>query len=101
MGGLADGQWSWSYQSAARSREPWLGPSIEQRLSDLAAQGVRDVLSVPAGFVSDHVETLYDLDIQAKKTAQAHGIRFERPPALNDDALFIGALAELVRERME
>jgi len=99
--GLADGQWSLSYQSAARSREPWLGPPIEQHLGDLAAQGVRDVLSVPVGFVSDHVETLYDLDIQAKKAAQAHGMRFERPPALNDDALFIGALAELVRERIE
>ncbi len=99
--GLAGGQWSLSYQSAARSREPWLGPPIEQHLGDLAAQGVRDVLSVPVGFVSDHVETLYDLDIQAKKAAQAHGMRFERPPALNDDALFIGALAELVRERIE
>jgi ferrochelatase len=54
---------------------------------------------VSIGFVSDHVEILFDIDIQAQEVARAHGIRLERPPALNDDPLFIAALAELIRER--
>jgi ferrochelatase len=97
--GLAEGQWSWSYQSASRSREPWLGPPIEEHLANLAQQGARNILSVPVGFVSDHVETLHDLDIRAKQVAQDHGLRFERPPALNDEPLFIAALAELIHKR--
>ncbi len=97
--GLAEGQWSWSYQSAGRTPEPWLGPQIQQHLGDLAARGIRDVVSVPVGFVSDHVEILYDIDIQAKQVALDHDMRLERPPALNDDPLFIAALAELIFER--
>lgn len=97
--GLPENRWSWSYQSAGRTPEPWLGPQIQDHLVDLAAQGIRDVISVPVGFVSDHVEILYDIDIQAQQVARAHGIRLERPPALNDDPLFITALAELIRER--
>lgn len=96
---LLDKRWSWSYQSAGRTPEPWLGPKIQEHLVDLAGQGIQDVVSVPIGFVSDHVEILFDIDIQAQKVARAHGIRLERPPALNDDPLFIAALAELIRER--
>lgn len=99
--GLRDEQWSWSYQSAGRSPEPWLGPQLEEYIPQLAAQGVRDIVSVPVGFVSDHVEILFDIDIQAQEVAQAHGVRLERPPALNDDPLFIQALVEVVRARLE
>lgn len=99
--GLPDERWSWSYQSAGRSREPWLGPQLEEHLPALAAQGVRHALSVPVGFVSDHVEILYDIDIQAQEVARAHGIRLERPPALNTDPLFIGQLARLVRKQAQ
>lgn len=99
--GLPEERWSWSYQSAGRSREPWLGPQLEEHLPQLAEEGVRHVISLPLGFVSDHVEILYDIDIQAQEVARAHGMRLERPPALNTDPLFIGQLARLVRARAE
>jgi ferrochelatase len=95
--GLDEARWSWSYQSAGRSPEPWLGPALDEHLAELAARGVRDVVSVPVGFVSDHVEILFDIDIAAQEVARAHGIRLERPPALNDDPLFIEQLADLIR----
>lgn len=96
---LTDSQWSWSYQSAGRSPEPWLGPQIEEYLPELAAKGIRNVVSVPVGFVSDHVEILYDIDIQAQAVAKEHDIRLERPPALNTDALYIATLVELIKKR--
>ncbi|MBY0497722.1 MAG: ferrochelatase [Cyanobacteria bacterium] len=93
---LPDRRWSWSYQSAGRSPEPWLGPAIEDHIGMLAGTGVRHVLSVPVGFVSDHVEVLYDIDIKAREHAFSLGVRLERVPMLNDDPLFIEALAETV-----
>jgi ferrochelatase len=97
--GLEKDWWSWSYQSAGRSPEPWLGPQLPEHLRDLAARGIRHVVSVPVGFVSDHVEILYDIDIQAQGVARELGVRLVRPPALNEDPLFIGALAEAIREK--
>ena len=99
--GLSADRWSWSYQSAGRSPEPWLGPQLPERLAELAASGVRDVVSIPVGFVCDHVEILYDIDIDAQRTAGELGIRLERPPALNDDPLFIGQVADVIRARAE
>ena len=99
--GMADERWSWSYQSAGRSPEPWLGPQLEDHISALAEQGIRDMISIPVGFVSDHVEILYDIDIQAQAVAQELGVRLERPPALNDDPLFIGALVEEIERAAE
>jgi protoporphyrin/coproporphyrin ferrochelatase len=97
--GLPEDRWSWAYQSAGRAPEPWAGPDVNEHLHALAAQGVRDVVCVPVGFVSDHVEILFDLDRRAAATARELGIRFERPPALNDDPVFVSVLARLVRER--
>jgi protoporphyrin/coproporphyrin ferrochelatase len=97
--GLDEAQWSWSYQSAGRTPEPWLGPQLPDHLRELHKQGVRDVLSIPVGFVSDHVEILYDIDIQAQSVARELGMRLERPPALNDDPLFITTLADIIRNR--
>jgi ferrochelatase len=97
--GLPDDRWSWAYQSAGRTPEPWAGPDLGDHLRALAAQGVRDVVVIPVGFVSDHVELLFDIDRKAAAVAAELGIRLERPPALNDDATFIAALAELVRKR--
>jgi ferrochelatase len=97
--GLRPDQWSWSYQSAGRSPEPWLGPQIQDYIPQLAAKGIRNVVSVPIGFVCDHVEILYDIDILAQSAARANGVRLERPPALNDDPLYIEAVADLIRER--
>lgn len=93
---LAPQQWSWSYMSAGKSPEPWLGPDLPDHLTALAEQGVRGVVCVPVGFVADHVEVLYDVDIEARERANAVGIRLERPPSLNDDPLFIEALAGAV-----
>ena len=99
--GLPAGRWSWSYQSAGRSPEPWLGPQLPEHLRALAEQGVRDVVSIPVGFVCDHVEILYDIDIQGQEIARELGMRLERPPALNTDPLFISALADTIRRELE
>jgi len=98
--GVPDDGWSWSYQSAGRSPEPWMGPDLGEHLEVLAAAGVRDVVSVPVGFVSEHVEILFDVDVRARRVAEGLGMRFERPPALDADPLFVDALAEVVRGRV-
>jgi len=97
--GLPAERWSWSYQSAGRTPEPWAGPDLGEHLEALAAAGVLDVVSVPVGFVSDHVEILFDIDQRARAIADGLGMRLERPPALNDDPVFIQALVDLVRDR--
>lgn len=97
--GLPDERWTWSYQSAGRTSEPWLGPELAEHLEQLAMLGVADVVVVPVGFVSDHVELLFDVDVRARGVAEGLGMRLERPPALNDDPVFIEALADLVRTR--
>ena len=97
--GLPDSRWSWSYQSAGRSPEPWLGPQIQEHLPVLAGEGIKNVISIPVGFVSDHVEILFDIDIQAQAVAREIGMRLVRPPALNDDALYIETLADLIKAR--
>jgi ferrochelatase len=99
--GISEDRRSWAYQSAGRTLEPWLGPKYEDHLDDLAARGVKNVVAVAVGFVSDHVEILFDLDIQAQKKARSLGMRLERPSALNDDPLFIDALEAVVRRRLE
>jgi len=97
--GLPDDRWSWSYMSAGRSPEPWLGPDLCDHLGGLAAEGIRDVVCVPVGFVADHVEVLHDIDIEAQARARELGMRLERPASLNDDPLFIEALASAVEGR--
>jgi len=97
--GLASAQWSWSFMSAGKSPEPWLGPDLPDHLTELARSGVRSVVCVPVGFVADHVEILYDVDIEARQRAEELGMRMERPPSLNDDPLFIEALAGAVTAR--
>jgi len=92
------GDWEFTWQSAGRTNEPWLGPDILDTLDRLAGEGVKAVLSAPIGFVSDHLEVLYDLDIEAKQFAAERGIRFERIDMLNDDPLYMETLAELVAE---
>jgi len=94
--GLPDEQWSWSYQSAGRSPEPWLGPQLEEYVPELAAKGIKNMISIPVGFVSDHVEILFDIDIEAQAAAKENGVRLERPPALNDDPLYIETLVALI-----
>jgi protoporphyrin/coproporphyrin ferrochelatase len=92
--------WSFAYQSASATGEPWLGPDILEELDSLAAAGVRDVLVCPVGFVSDHLEILWDLDIEAQEKAAELGLAFDRIDSLNDDPAFIAALAGLVRQTL-
>jgi protoporphyrin/coproporphyrin ferrochelatase len=96
--GVAD--WSFAFQSASPTDEPWLGPDILEELDRLAAKGIRRVLLCPVGFVSDHLEILWDLDIEARERAAELDLELDRIESLNDDAAFIHALAELVRERL-
>jgi ferrochelatase len=96
--GLAD--WSFAFQSASTTGEPWLGPDILEELDTLAANGVQRVLVCPVGFVSDHLEILWDLDIEAREKAARLGLELDRIESLNDDPAFIRALAGLVRERL-
>lgn len=88
-------RWSFVYQSAAQTGVPWLGPQIEDYIAELAAQGVRDALIAPIGFIADHVEVLYDLDIGVRQIAETCGIHVERTPMLNDSQALVATLAEL------
>ena len=98
---LPDERWSWSWQSAGRTPEPWAGPDLVDHLQALAARGIENVLCVPVGFVSDHVELLYDVDRRARAAAEKLGMTLERPPALNDDPVFIEGLAGTIRDVAE
>jgi protoporphyrin/coproporphyrin ferrochelatase len=93
-------RWSFAFQSASETGEPWLGPDILEELDVLYEQGVRDVLVCPIGFVSDHLEILWDLDVEARDRAAELGLQLERIESLNDDPAFIRALAELVRQAL-
>ncbi len=79
----------------------WVGPSTPQMIKQLAEEGCRNILMVPISFVSDHVETLYEIDILYRDMAKELGIRLESTPGLNDEPLFIKGLKELVLERLQ
>jgi ferrochelatase len=90
--------WSFAFQSASATGEPWLGPDILEELDDLHARGVRKVLVCPIGFVSDHLEILWDIDVEGRERAAELDLELDRIESLNDDPVFVGALAELVRQ---
>lgn len=98
---LPAGRWTFSYQSAARTGIPWLGPQIEDLVVELAAQGERELLVAPIGFIADHVEILYDIDIGVGAIAQEQGLRLERTEMLNDSQPLVDALAALTRAALE
>ncbi len=85
------------YQSAGRTEDPWLGPPLERVLDELGRAGETAVLVAPFGFVSDHLEILYDVDIEARERGRKLGIRLDRTESLNVDPTFIEALAGAVR----
>ena len=91
--GLAD--YDVAYQSAGRTGEPWIGPDILAEIRRLAAAGVTELVIRPVGFVADHLEVLYDIDIEAQAVAAEVGIHLERARSMNDDPTFIAGLADL------
>ncbi len=94
------GDWSFSYQSESPTGEPWLGPDILDHLDDLLARGVREVLVCPVGFVSDHLEIRWDIDIEAQERASELGMTLQRIEMPNDDPQFIRALTALVEQEL-
>jgi ferrochelatase len=85
-----------AYQSQGRSGEKWLGPSVEETVAELAREGHRHVLVAPIGFICDHVETLYDIDIELKRLAHAKGMQLERIPMLNASAPLIDIVTSVI-----
>ena len=92
--------WSFAYQSQGLTQEPWLGPNVEDVINDLAAKGVNEIIVAPIGFVCDHVEILYDIDILYRNHAAEQGIALYRTASLNDSCEFIDLLFSLVVERL-
>lgn len=92
-------QWRFSYQSQSHTGEPWLGPDLVETVEELAAYGHRAILVSSVGFIADHLEIFYDIDIEAKERADALGIELRRTRMLNADPRLAQALHALVSER--
>jgi ferrochelatase len=90
--------WSFAFQSESPTGEPWLGPDLLDELDGLHAAGVRKVLVAPVGFVSDHLEILWDIDVEGREKAAELGLELDRIESLNDDPAFIRGLADLVEK---
>lgn len=89
--------YTFGWQSAGQTGEPWLGPDILEMLGDLKAEGFEEIVSCSQGFVADHLEVLYDIDIEAQAVAKDLGIHLVRTRQMNDDPAFLKALADAVR----
>lgn len=94
------GPYRFAYQSQGRTPEPWLGPEAGTVINELYGEGHRYLLMAPIGFTSDHMETLYDVDILYRRQATAKGMRFERVESLNASSLFISAMADVVLKNL-
>lgn len=92
--------WHIAFQSRGIGPEEWLGPDVEFILTELSHQKVREVLIIPIGFVSDHIEVLYDIDIFYREKAESMGMVLRRSPSLNDSERFIEALTAIVEEHI-
>ncbi len=92
-------QWRFSYQSQSHTGEPWLGPDLVETVEELAAHGHRAILVSSVGFIADHLEIFYDIDIEAKERADALGIELRRTPMLNADPRLAQALHALIAQR--
>jgi protoporphyrin/coproporphyrin ferrochelatase len=98
--GLESARWSVAFQSQGMTPEPWIGPKVESEIDRLAASGHRQVVVAPVGFVCDHVEILYDIDVVFREHGRAKGVNVSRPESLNDSPVFIEALADLARTHL-
>lgn len=95
------GHWQVAWQSAGRTPEPWIGPDVLDVIAGLPAEGASAVVVCPAGFVSDHLEVLYDLDVEASRVAAGAGLAFARTASLNDDPRLLATLADEVEAAAE
>src|SRR5829696_5661861 len=93
-------QFQIAYQSAGRTPEPWIGPDVSDFIRERAAAGARSFVVAPIGFVCDHTEILFDIDVQAKAAADAAGASLRRPESLNTSPPFIAMLEDLVRTHL-
>ncbi|MBI2983179.1 MAG: ferrochelatase [Chloroflexi bacterium] len=89
-----------AFQSAGRTGERWIGPELRDEIRRVASAGVREVVVCPVGFVADHLEVLYDVDVEARAVAEGLGVRLERARSMNDDPTFVAALADVVEQRL-
>ncbi|MGH2424752.1 MAG: ferrochelatase [bacterium] len=93
-------RWRFAFQSASHTSERWLGPDVLEVLRELRQAGAREIIVSPLGFVADHLEVLYDIDVEARQTAQGLGMRLERAPSLNDGLDFLSVLADVAGEAL-
>ncbi len=93
--------WSFAFQSAGEPKDNWLGPQIREQTDKLARDSFTELLVCPVGFVSDHLEILYDLDIEAKEHAGSMGVELSRTASLNDDPEFIDALVSVTTSSLK
>ena len=100
VAGLAPNLQQFAFQSQGMSGGPWLGPTVESGMLDLKKQGYKGLVIAPIGFVCDHVEVLYDIDIAFRQFAGEEGLRLWRPESLNTSPTFISALADLATSRL-
>ena len=98
--GFSQDDWVFAFQSQGMSGGPWIGPTVESTILNLKAKGHRGVFVQPIGFLCDHVEVLYDIDVFFKQFAENEGMRLWRAESLNGSPTLTAALAELVRSRM-
>lgn len=89
-----------AFQSAGRTGDVWIGPELRAEVRRLAGLGVREMLVSPVGFVADHLEVLFDIDVDARQVARAAGVRLERTRSMNDDPTFVACLADLVESAL-
>lgn len=97
---LEPAEWTFAFQSQGMSGGPWLGPTVEETILGLKAKGERCVFIQPVGFLCDHVEVLYDIDIGFKQFAEKEGMRLWRAESLNGSPLLAAALADIVRTKL-
>jgi ferrochelatase len=97
---LKDEGWAFAFQSQGMAGGPWIGPTVEESILALKDKGYGGVFVDPIGFLCDHVEVLYDIDIAFKQFASSHGMKLWRAESLNDSPLLVRALADIARSRL-
>jgi ferrochelatase len=98
--GAAVDDWALVFQSrSGPPGVPWLEPDVSDHLADVAARGIRNVVLAPTGFISDHMEVLYDLDVEARETAERLGLELARAGTVGTHPMFVAGLADLIAER--